>query len=139
MTKIEDIYLIMKEALENGNDFVFPIEGTSMRPLLKSGDKVKVTTIDTIKKGDIVLYRRESGQFVIHRIRKVNKDKTYNIVGDHQRIVEKNVKRECFIAKAVSYKKKGKEKEYQLKGFKYGIYKFLVKSCFIRMIFSKIA
>ncbi|MGM9971001.1 MAG: S24/S26 family peptidase [Anaeroplasmataceae bacterium] len=138
MLKMEELRPFIDEAFENGNTFSFPINGTSMKPLLHTGDVVKIKDIKdhTIKKGDILLYVRDNGQYVIHRVRYVYND-TYDIVGDHQVLLEYGVRYSQIIAYAVSYKKKGKEHEYFFKGFRYSIYKLLVKSKFIRKIFSK--
>ena len=138
MLKMEEIRPLIDEAFKNGQSFSFPINGTSMNPLLHTGDVVKIKDIKnhTVKKGDILLYQRQSGQYVIHRVRHIKKD-SYVIVGDHQVELEYDVLPSQIIAYAVSYKKSGKEKEYLLKGFKYGIYKLLVKSSIIRKIFSR--
>lgn len=138
MLKMEEIRSLIDEAFKNGQSFSFPINGTSMKPLLHTGDVVKIKDIKnhTVKKGDILLYQRQSGQYVIHRVRHIKKD-SYVIVGDHQVELEYGVKSSQVIAYAVSYKKCGKEHEYLLKGFKYMIYKLMVKSKIIRKIFSR--
>ena len=66
---------------------VLPIEGTSMWPLLKEGrDRVQVSSIEgkQLRKGDIVLYRRKDGTWILHRIIKVEKKDTFLVCGDHQ-------------------------------------------------------
>lgn len=51
-----------------------------------------------VKKNDIVLYKRASGQFVMHRIIKVKKDE-YIMCGDNQYEHEHNIKKENILAK----------------------------------------
>ena len=138
MHKVTEIRPLIDEAFVSGQAFSFPINGTSMKPLLHTGDVVKIKDIKghEIKKGDILLYQRQNGQYIIHMVRYIKKN-SYVIVGDHQVELEYDVLPSQIIAYAVSYKKSGKEKEYLLKGFKYGIYKLLVKSRIIRKIFSR--
>lgn len=66
---------------------VVPITGTSMWPLLKEGQSmVQLIPISKkiLQKGDIVLYRREDGTLVLHRmIKRCGKD-NFLMCGDHQ-------------------------------------------------------
>lgn len=70
-----------------------------MLPLLRQRiDTVKLVKIERpLKKYDVVLYQRPSGKYVLHRIVKVKKDK-YDICGDNQVVIEKNVPNEWLIA-----------------------------------------
>ena len=73
---------------------VVPISGTSMWPLLKAGkSRVQVEAVEekTLRKGDIVLYRRKDGTLVLHRIMKVKED-TYLVCGDHQWKLEEEIR-----------------------------------------------
>ena len=66
---------------------VVPIEGTSMLPLLKEGKTlVEVESRNTkqFKKGDVVLYRKNDGTLVLHRIVKAGSDNIFTVLGDHQ-------------------------------------------------------
>ena len=137
MIKVEDFYPLILEAFQNGNTFTFPVHGTSMQPLLHTNDLVVLEAISTLKKGDIVFYRRENKQFVLHRIRRVRKD-SYTFVGDHQTQEEQGITLEQCIGKVIAYKKQGKEKQYNLKSFKYRMYTFLVRSKLIRSFFGKV-
>lgn len=137
-TNMELIHKLIVEAFTQGKTFTFPSKGTSMLPLLHDNDLVTVSQVKTLKKGDIVLYKRKNGQYVLHRIRKINKDNTYTIVGDHQRVVEEGITKEDIIAVLVSYTKKKNNKEYNLCGFKYSIYKLFIKSSVIRWFNSKV-
>ena len=137
MIKLETLYPLILEAFQDNKTFSFPIKGTSMRPLLKNDDIVTIKKIDNdIKKGDILLYKRNDDSFVLHRINKIKKD-YYLIVGDHQTKKEL-VKYDQLIGKVINYQKKNKEKIYYLKGVRYNFYKFIVKFKFIRYIFSHI-
>lgn len=133
--KMVDLYPIILEAFSNNMTFKFPVNGTSMQPLLKTLDSVEIEKFNELKVGDIVLFRRLNGSFVLHRIIKMHDD-LYDIVGDHQTKIEKDIKKEQIIAKVISYSKKGKEKEYNLRNFKYRIYKFFVKFKIVRFIYA---
>lgn len=135
--RVIDLYPLMIEAFNSNLNFEFPINGTSMRPLLKKGDSVTLKKIDKLKKGDIVLFRRLNGAFVLHRIIKI-KNNQYYFVGDHQTKIEGNISSDMLIGKVISYKHKNKNKEHNLKGFRYNFYKLIVKFKIIRWIFSKL-
>ncbi|MGN0242630.1 MAG: S24/S26 family peptidase [Lachnospiraceae bacterium] len=97
--KLEDLSPIMLEVLENGGEVTLTSTGISMMPLLQHRkDRVVLGKIDgTLKKYDIPLYKRDNGQYVLHRIVKVNADGTYNMCGDHQTQVEKGVRHEQLL------------------------------------------
>lgn len=66
---------------------VVPITGSSMLPLLKEGRaRVEVVSINLrqLKKGDVVLYKKNNGLLVLHRIIKSKADDVYIVLGDHQ-------------------------------------------------------
>ena len=69
-----------------GNENVpVPIKGVSMRPFLRDGDYAYLVSLPgKLKRGDIVLYRRKNGQYVLHRIYKVLKNGNYLMLGDSQ-------------------------------------------------------
>ena len=64
---------------------VSTIVGISMYPLLRQRkDSVHIVKIDSpLKKNDVILYQRDSGQYVLHRIIKI-KNSNYIICGDNQ-------------------------------------------------------
>ena len=66
-----------------------PIRGDSMRPFLRGGDFAYMQALDTpVRPGDILLYRRETGQFVLHRVYKILSGGTLLMLGDAQLTVE---------------------------------------------------
>ena len=61
------------------------VAGSSMSPFLHHGDTVYLSPLnESPRKGDIVLYTRPSGQYVLHRIVEVRKDGSYIMLGDAQ-------------------------------------------------------
>ena len=76
-----------EEELKEKGVLVYTNVGTSMRPLIRQGkDVMIISNLDhlgrDLRKMDVPLYKRESGQYVLHRIIKVNKD-GYVIRGDN--------------------------------------------------------
>lgn len=104
------MYPIIKEVLDNGGTFSLTITGSSMYPFILGGrDQVTLSPVPKkLKKNDLPLYRRKSGQFVLHRIVKVCKDGTYTCCGDHQWQLEKGLTHDQMVGLATSYVRKGK-------------------------------
>ena len=107
---LADYYPLIKETLDQGGTFTMTITGSSMFPFILGGrDQVTLSPITgELKKNDLPFYRRSNGQFVLHRIVKVEKDGTYTCCGDHQWVLEKGLRREQMIGIATQYVRKGK-------------------------------
>ena len=86
---MSDIYEIIDIAFKNNQSIILKVRGMSMFPLLKDNrDSFKLEKIiSKPKRKDIVLYKRDNGQYVLHRIIK-EKDNLYTIVGDNQHVKE---------------------------------------------------
>lgn len=71
-----------------------------MQPFIVQGrDKVTLAALpDRIKKYDIILYKRENGTFVLHRVTG-KKENAYIFRGDNQFSDEYGIKREQMIGK----------------------------------------
>ena len=94
MPKIVDTkeYLDMVcELLQQGQSHVpVPVAGSSMIPFLHNGDTVYLDIPDTpLKRGDIVLYTRPGGAYILHRIVRVNPDGSFIMMGDAQQQPER--------------------------------------------------
>ena len=78
------------QLLQQGQRHVtVPVTGGSMTPFLHNGDTVYLDLPNSpLKKGDIVLYTRENGRYILHRIKKVNSDGSFIMVGDAQQELE---------------------------------------------------
>ena len=75
---------ILQEILQSGGEFVLTPRGHSMMPLLRSGrDRVVLISPTALEKGDIVLFRRPAGEYVLHRIVEKN-DASFTVCGDAQ-------------------------------------------------------
>lgn len=99
---LSEIYDVMKEMLDKGGTVNFNPRGTSMLPTLHNdGDRVVLKKYDSLKKYDLPLYLREGGQFVLHRVVSVNADGTYNMCGDNQWHIEKNIRPDQIIGTVI--------------------------------------
>ena len=106
---LSDVYDVMMEMLNSGGTVNFNPRGTSMLPTLHNdGDRVVLKKFKTLKKYDLPLYLRDDGQFVLHRVHKVNSDGTYNMCGDNQCHLEKGVRPDQIIGTVVSIQRGNK-------------------------------
>ena len=87
---MESLLPFIEEAFNRGVDFQIPITGTSMNPLLyQKRDFVKIVKpVLPLKIGDIPLYRRNSGAFVLHRVVGIKDNGEYIMCGDNQIVLE---------------------------------------------------
>lgn len=113
MAKVLDTQMYLDtvcELLRQGQRHVaVPVTGGSMVPFLHNGDTVYLDLPDSpLKKGDIVLYTRLSGRYILHRIKKINKDGSFVMVGDAQQELELLPRREMIHGRVTSARHRGK-------------------------------
>lgn len=74
-----------EEEIRRKGKLVYTNVGDSMEPLIKQGrDLLIISAVNgRLKKYDVPLYKRDSGQYVLHRILKVRTD-DYVICGDNR-------------------------------------------------------
>ena len=109
-----DTYMpVLRELLEQEKEVSLVITGNSMSPfLVHQRDEILISPPDgTWKKGDMAFFQRLDGQYVMHRILKVTKDKECFFVGDGQVLVEGPIYPEQIFGKITSVKRKGKWKQ----------------------------
>ena len=85
---------------------VVPIMGKSMLPLLEEGQsRVELIVIDEkpLKKGDIILYKKNDGTLVLHRIIKDDDNGIFTVLGDHQFKNAEQISRKQIIAVAKGF------------------------------------
>ena len=111
MKKLETMEYIsvLRELVKEGKEVNLTIAGNSMAPFLIHGrDTICFRKpLKDLKTGDMVFYQRNNGQFVMHRICKVDK-RGYFIVGDAQVDVEGPVSAGQIFAVVTKVKRKGK-------------------------------
>lgn len=75
---LESLLPTMEEIFQKGGCFRLYPRGVSMRPLLRQGiDSVLLARDGVPKVGDIVLCRRKSGSFILHRVHKIEGESLY--------------------------------------------------------------
>lgn len=99
---------VLKELVEEGREVSLLIAGSSMSPfLIHQRDYIYFKQPDReLKKGDMVFYQRDSGQYVMHRILRVGAD-GYYMIGDAQQEVEGPLRREQIFARITKVQRKG--------------------------------
>ena len=98
---LSDLLPFIEESFEKGKEFKIPVTGTSMNPLLYQGrDYVMVKKPGfPLSVGDVPLYRRCDGSFVLHRIVGKNEE-GYILCGDNQFILEYGITDENIVGVA---------------------------------------
>lgn len=81
---------ILIEVINEGKEVNLLVAGSSMTPfLVHQRDTIIISKpTDPFCKGDMVFYKRFSGQYVMHRIHHINKNGQLFIVGDAQTEIE---------------------------------------------------
>ena len=105
---LDDLIPLIKEQIYAGCNVKFSPRGVSMLPMLRQGiDSVELAGVpNKLEKYDIVLYRRDSGQYVLHRI--VGTNGTYTCIGDAQFDKEFGIRRDQIIAVVTSFYRGGR-------------------------------
>ena len=101
----------LEQLLKDGNIIRIHPQGYSMYPLFLPGrDEALIESVcaDACKKNDVVLYRRDSGILVLHRICRIT-DNGFYLVGDNQREVEGPLRPSQVIGRLVAFVRDGKE------------------------------
>ncbi len=121
---LNDLFPIISEQLNAGGSASFTVHGNSMEPLFKN--RKSTVRIEKPKKApkkyDVIFYRRENGDFILHRIVGVKKD-GYICRGDNQISNEYPVKAEAVIGVVTEYGNDGKLSS--INSLKQKIYAFL--------------
>ena len=97
--QLEQVLPLVEEQLAQGkNGRCYP-RGVSMLPMLRENiDSVVLASVPPeLERFDLPLYRRDDGQFILHRIVRVEGD-TYTCVGDNQLVLEPGVRRDQMVA-----------------------------------------
>lgn len=100
---------VLQGLIEEGKEVGLLISGDSMAPFLAhQRDYIYFKSPDReLKKGDMVFYRRMTGQYIMHRILDV-KPEGYYMIGDNQMQVEGPLDRSQIFAIVTKVKRKGR-------------------------------
>lgn len=101
-----------EEYLRKYHTLTYKNVGVSMLPLLKQGrDSFTVREVkqgESCKLWDVVLYKRGTDQYVLHRIIKVYED-SYDILGDNCIGIERGIKKTDVLGVMTDFTHKGKQ------------------------------
>ena len=119
----KELIPLFRELLSNGNTISVRITGNSMFPLFSHmRDTLSIAGCAKYKKRDIVMYVRDSGDLVIHRV-VGKKNGLYTMCGDNQTVAEFPIREEQLMGKVISFERKGKK--YKAGNLLYKIYSFI--------------
>lgn len=119
-----------RSELQKHGKIIYTNVGDSMMPLIKQGRDVLIISKKPkgrLKRYDVPLYQRDSGQYVLHRILKVRKN-DYVICGDNRSHPETGISDRHIIGILTGIIRNGKE--LSLSSLKYRIYVHLWCDCF---------
>lgn len=105
----EELIPPLLNLLEETDCVPLVISGGSMAPfLVNHRDTVYLSKIrHPLKKGDMILYRRDNGRYVLHRICQAASG-TYTLVGDAQTEIEFGIRPDQVLAIVTAVRRKGK-------------------------------
>ena len=118
--RLDALMPLIRERLAAGHSVRFGPRGTSMLPMLRQGiDNVELSPLpQTLKKYDLPLYQRDNGQYVLHRIVKV--EDTYTCIGDNQYDYEPGIRQDQMIGLVTAFYRG--EKRHSVKARHYRLY-----------------
>lgn len=113
-----------EEELDRTGKFTYFCKGISMLPLLRQEKDLFTIEkkVGRCKKYDVVLYKRQTGAYVLHRIVEV-REKDYVMLGDHCLYKEYGIPEERVLGVMTSFVRDGKE--YSVKNIGYQAYAVL--------------
>ena len=96
---MQELVPAIMQAMQDGGSAELTVTGRSMTPLLRDRvSRVRLAAVSQPKRGDMVLYRRQNGAYVLHRIAAIGADGTYMMCGDAQTVLEPGIRREQLLA-----------------------------------------
>jgi len=107
IVSMESLVPLIKESIENNGNCPITVTGDSMNPLLINRvSQVRFSKATNVKRGDMVLFQRINGGYVLHRVVKCEGNGCYTICGDAHTMLEKNIKQSQIIAVVDSFARK---------------------------------
>ena len=115
--------------MEKGMKAKLSPNGGSMLPFIVGGrDEALLVLLQKLKRGDVVLYRRNNGTYVLHRIHHIvnkNGEEQYYMIGDSQVEIEGPLDRTQILGMAESFIRKGKRFSKHHIGYKIWFHSWL--------------
>lgn len=100
----------IEQLLSNGTTIKIKPQGYSMYPLFVPGRDeacIECTDFSSLKRGDVILYRRDKSILVLHRIWKITGNSFY-MVGDNQTEIEGPLRADQLRGKLTGFVRNGK-------------------------------
>ena len=109
---LAELLPVIQDVLAAGGEFSLKPRGESMLPYFREGrDTVMLSTVSgRIKPGDILLYVRQTGVPVLHRVVSVDTDGSFTMRGDSQYFIERGIRPEQVVAIVKRFYRRGREK-----------------------------
>lgn len=105
---MERLYPLLAEQLERGGSALLPVTGSSMLPALRQGrDTVVLCPPEELRRGDVILFLRGNGRYVLHRIIR-RSGPGFLCCGDNQWQTER-VAAEQVLARVSAVRRRGRE------------------------------
>ena len=100
-----------EQELKNRGELIYTTTGMSMRPFLRSGEDLMVIRSAEgvhLRLRDVILYRRDNGRYVLHRIMWAGKD-SYVLCGDNCWQLEPGIRRDQVLGVLTDVIRSGKK------------------------------
>lgn len=106
---MQELGPLIVRTVDAGGTAELTVTGRSMLPLLLDRvSRVKLAPISEPRRGDMILYRRDNGRYVLHRLIHCESDGTYTFCGDGQTDLEPGLRREQLLAVVQSFARREK-------------------------------
>ena len=98
----------LRDLVNEGHDVSLIVSGSSMSPfLIHHRDTIIFGPVEgSLRRGDMVFYERPSGQYVMHRVRRVRPEGLY-LIGDAQTQTEGPLSPSCVFAIVKAVRRNG--------------------------------
>ena len=126
-----------EEYIDKYGSITYRNKGVSMLPLLREGKDiftVEKKGAERCKRGDVVLFKREPDEYILHRVVEV-RENDYVILGDNCINPEYGIKDEDILGVMTSYVRNGKE--HKVTDADYKIYESVILNTAGARIFAK--
>lgn len=98
---------LMEEILTSGGTVELTVTGRSMEPMLHDGvSRVRLAAPRKLRRGDLPLYRRADGSYVLHRVMTMGADGV-TCCGDAQWTPERGIPPENILAVTEAFDRRG--------------------------------
>lgn len=123
MISMEELAPLIQLQLQQGGRATLTVTGNSMQPMLcHRRDAVSLQPVEQkIKKGELILYRREDGAYILHRVVGCTAQDQYICSGDNQWEKEA-VSHQQVIARVYEFRRKSKVYPITCRGYRFYVW-----------------